>query len=186
VILLRRSFDPSAVLAAASGAAITYEEVGATITGAMPVGYHHDRHRLALGHGDTLFGQAAAGLRQWQAHRAIGATVTPTDPPTVGTTVIVTLVVGPLALVAPCRVVALIEEDDRYGFAYGSLPGHPEQGEEAFVVNRRDGGVDFEVSAFSRPAELLPKLGGPVTRAVQRRATKGYLDGLQRWVAREV
>jgi uncharacterized protein (UPF0548 family) len=34
----------------------------------------------------------------------------------------------------PCRVVYTVSEADRQDFAYGTLPGHPEQGEEAFVV----------------------------------------------------
>ena len=60
-----------------------------------------------------------------------------------------------LARAAPCRIVGVIEEEeDRWGFAYGTLPGHFEQGEEAFVVSRStDGRVHFEVTAFSRPGE---------------------------------
>ena len=36
-------------------------------------------------------------------------------------------------LQAPCRVVYVIDEPDIRGFAYGTLPGHPESGEERFV-----------------------------------------------------
>jgi uncharacterized protein (UPF0548 family) len=43
--------------------------------------------------------------------------------------------------------------------------------------------VIFEVVAFSRPSDLLARLGGPLTRLVQQHATRGYLDGLHRWVA---
>lgn len=41
---------------------------------------------------------------------------------------------GPLRLRAPCRVVYTVTESRRRGFAYGTLPGHPECGEEAFVI----------------------------------------------------
>jgi uncharacterized protein (UPF0548 family) len=34
------------------------------------------------------------------------------------------------------RVVAVADEPDRCGFAYGTLPGHAVCGEEAFVVAR--------------------------------------------------
>ena len=34
----------------------------------------------------------------------------------------------------PCRVVYVVDEPDRRGFAYGTLPGHPESGEELFLV----------------------------------------------------
>lgn len=65
------------------------------------------------------------------------------------------------------------------GFAYGTLPGHPETGEEAFVVERNgEGDVRFTITAFSRPRALLARLGGPVTKAVKARATRRYLRGL--------
>ena len=38
----------------------------------------------------------------------------------------------------PARVVYVIDEPLRKGFAYGTLPGHPETGEEAFIVEYRD------------------------------------------------
>jgi uncharacterized protein (UPF0548 family) len=86
---------------------------------------------------------------------------------------------GPLALAIPCRIVYVVAEGDRVGFAYGTLPGHPESGEEAFVLHRTDdGGVDFTVTAFSRHASLLAKVGGPVTRLGQRLMTTRYLHAL--------
>ena len=40
----------------------------------------------------------------------------------------------------------LVEEANRFGFAYGTLSVHPEQGEESFVVSRdADGSVQFAV-----------------------------------------
>jgi len=96
-------------------------------------------------------------------------------------TVLVLLRVGPIVAVAPCRIVYLVDEPDRFGFAYGTLPGHPESGEEAFVVDHLPGGdVQFTVTAFSRPTGLLPRLGGPVTRLVQSRATRAYLRAMER------
>ncbi len=44
--------------------------------------------------------------------------------------------IGPLALRSPVRVVQVIDEADRRGFADGTLPGHPESGREAFVLQR--------------------------------------------------
>lgn len=164
-------------------AGVTYAAVGATLWGPMPEGYHHEVQRVVLPDRPDCFARAADGLRRWQAHRSIGATVTPDVPPADGATVVVSLPLGPVRVLAPCRIVAVLDEPSRYGFAYGTLPGHPEEGEEAFVVERRpDGTTTFEITAFSRPADLVARLGGPITRAVQRRATHGYLEGLARWV----
>ncbi|OMH32296.1 DUF1990 family protein [Tersicoccus sp. Bi-70] len=63
------------------------------------------------------------------------------------------------------------------GFGYGTLPGHPERGEEAFLAHlQRDGDVEFEIRAFSRPATTLLALGSPVSRRVQRLITDRYVD----------
>lgn len=68
---------------------------------------------------------------------------------------------------------------DRAGFAYGTLPGHPESGEEAFVVSRAPDGVRFTITAFSRPATWLARLGGPVTLLGQEYFTRRYLRALR-------
>jgi uncharacterized protein (UPF0548 family) len=87
-------------------------------------------------------------------------------------------------VLAACRVVAVVDEPDRFGFAYGTLPLHPESGEEAFLVERGpDDAVRFRVVAVSRPAHPLARLGAPVTRLVQRRVTSRYLEGLRRAIA---
>ena len=80
-------------------------------------------------------------------------------------------------LPAPCRVVYVVDEPDIRGFAYGTLPGHPESGEERFVV-RRDpttSAVYAEVSAFSRPARWWSRAGGPLTSLAQRVIAKRYV-----------
>lgn len=80
---------------------------------------------------------------------------------------------------APVRVVYVIDEDHRKGFAYGRLPGHPESGEEAFIVELLDGGeVRFTISAFSRPTSKLAKLGGSLSAGVQSWVTNRYLQAL--------
>ena len=90
----------------------------------------------------------------------------------------VALVLGAsrFGLVLPCKVVYVVEGARRRGFAYGTLPGHPEQGEESFiVVHEHDGSVVFRITAFSKPASALSRLGGPFTRWVQDWMTERYL-----------
>jgi uncharacterized protein (UPF0548 family) len=56
------------------------------------------------------------------------------------------------------------------------LPGHPETGEEAFILNLRDDGeVTFTIRAFSRLATAVAKLVGPLGRAAQDLMTRRYL-----------
>jgi uncharacterized protein (UPF0548 family) len=164
---------------------VTYAQAGATGSSALPSGYRHDRRSTTVGVGNGAWAQARRGLVEWRAHEGAGMNVTAEDAPLVpGTVVIVTTRIGLLWVVAPCRIIYITDTADRFGFAYGTLPGHPEKGEEAFHVQRNgEGRVTFEIVAFSKPAELLARLGGPISRAIQQRATNRYLNSLRTFVA---
>ena len=75
----------------------------------------------------------------------------------------------------PARVVYVIDEPDRKGFAYGTLPGHPERGEEAFVVERRaDDSIWLVIRAFSRPSNAFFWVAYPALRLLQAIFTVRY------------
>jgi uncharacterized protein (UPF0548 family) len=72
-----------------------------------------------------------------------------------------------------CRIVYAVNEEgpiSKFGFAYGTLPGHAATGEERFLVewDRVRGGVWYDVLAFSRPRRFLARLGSAYLRRVQR------------------
>jgi uncharacterized protein (UPF0548 family) len=165
-------------------ASFTYSEVGAT-AGPVPPNYRVERSVAYLGNGPAVWARSQEALRGWQAHRGAGATVHPAGAALAqGTTVIVTMPLWPVYIVAPCRVAYSTDDPRHFGFAYGTLPGHPEQGEESFhVVKDDDGGVRFEIVSFSRPASFITQLGGPFSRSVQRRTTQRYLEGVRAYVA---
>lgn len=171
------------IAAAAESSTVTYDGIGASLTDQFPSGYRHDRHEIRLPQRPDVFAIAVLGLQQWAAHVGAGMIVAPSSPPEEGATVGVAARVGALTAVAVCRVISVVDEPHRYGFAYGTLHGHPERGEEAFVVEQSGVDAVFKIAAFSRPAELLARAGGPVTRAIQLRATRRYLDGLHTFVA---
>jgi uncharacterized protein (UPF0548 family) len=79
--------------------------------------------------------------------------------------------------------VYVTDGEDHFGFGYGTLPGHPECGEEAFHVQRTADWVSFEVRAFSRPVDPLARLGGLVSRWIQLRVNHAYLEGLREQVS---
>ncbi|HET6949654.1 MAG TPA: DUF1990 domain-containing protein [Acidimicrobiales bacterium] len=178
------------ILAEVHGADLTYPEVGATRRpGALPAGYHHARASALLGEGDAVFAAAVAGVRGWRLHRGQGFRVVPAEPPVEPGTEVVVDAPLPLGVhvIAACRVVWTVDEADRFGFGYGTLPVHPAAGEEAFVVERlASGAVQITVTAFSRPRHPLVRLGGPIARWQQRQATRGYVTALQAFVAGEI
>jgi uncharacterized protein (UPF0548 family) len=162
----------------------TYDDLGATLVGKRPEGFHHHSYETVLGSGIDTFHSAIAGLKSWEAHRIAGVRVFPEGQEIqTGATVVVTVGTPLLALAAPCRIVSVIDGQSRWGFAYGTLPGHPEQGEEAFAVSiAPDETVRFEIEAFSRPGDILVRLAGPVGRGFQQGGTRNYLTALKRFV----
>ncbi len=157
----------------------SYAAVGGT-KGALPAGYHHLDRRVVIGAGVTRFHEAVERLLGWEMHRRAGLSVRPSsDRIGDGVVAVLRLGWGPVAVDAPVRVVYVVDEARRRGFAYGTLPGHPESGEEAFVVELGDDdAVVFRIRAFSRPASVLARLGGPLGRAVQAWVTRRYLRAL--------
>lgn len=112
-----------------------------------------------------------------RAHRRAGAPFT--GSLTTGSVVVIRpLGIGVLA--SPCLV--LRAEVERTAAAvtaeviYATLPGHLECGEERFHLlwDRDAGTAAVTVSAFSRAARPLTRLGGPVARGVQRFMARRY------------
>ena len=155
---------------------LTYAEVGGT-AGPLPAGYHHVQKSAVIGRGRRRFEDAAEAGMRWGMLRGAGLKVeATTEVGAVGSEVIVHL--GPVRV--PCRVVYVVDEPGRRGFAYGTLRGHAESGEELFLV-RYDPATDevyADVTAFSRHATWWSKLGSPVTSAIQRLVTDRYLRAL--------
>jgi len=143
----------------------------------LPSGYRHVRRECRIGSGRDRFDQAAAAVMRYGMLRGAGLRVSATtEVAQVGTDVLGRL--GPFR--APCRVVYVVDEPNRRGFAYGSLPGHAVSGEEMFGVryDPADDAVYSEVVAFSRPATWWSRLGSPVLALAQRVVTGRYLDAV--------
>ncbi|UED88362.1 DUF1990 family protein [Streptomyces profundus] len=167
-----------------SASTFNYREPGVTRAGAVPpAGWHRLRSRTRLGRGPEVWRAAEEALFDWRVHRAAWVPVaagTPRAAP--GVTAVITLGVGPLRLLrAPCRVVWCVAEPDRVGFAYGTLRGHPESGEESFVLEREpDGSVWLAVTAISRPAAWYMRLAGPLGRLARGFVGRRYGRVLRR------
>ena len=173
----------AAIASAAADAPFSYAEVGET-AGHLPSGYRHDRYHVDLGSHPDAFTRACEGLRRWEAHRRAGARVAPVDAPLeVGTTVAIAVDVSFATVIAPCRIVYVSDDLQRFGYAYGTLRGHPERGEAAFHVVSSPEGTRFEIVSFSRPVHPLARIGRPLGRRVQRAVTRRYLEALRAFVA---
>ncbi|HET6576373.1 MAG TPA: DUF1990 domain-containing protein [Fimbriiglobus sp.] len=166
----------------------TYPAVGATAA-TPPPGYVVDRTRIRLGDGEGVFLAARSALGRWEQFRLGWVEACPADTPLrVGEVVAVVARVLGVWWVNACRVVYAVDEDgpvSRFGFAYGTLPGHAESGEERFLVewDRATDAVWYDILAFSRPHHLLARLGYPLTRWTQRRFGRDSAAAMLRAVA---
>ena len=167
-------------LAVDASAELTYVDVGATARGERPGGYRHDRWEIDLGPDeDGRFERCGEAVLGWAAQRGAGIRVVPEEPATPGLTFVLVLKLPIGFVLATARVVHVEQSGECIGFAYGTMPAHPEEGEEIFLVRRSNGRVTFEVAAFSRPRDRLARLGAPIARWLQLRTNRTYLDALR-------
>lgn len=165
----------------------SYDEVGAT-RGEAPRGYVVDRYRVGLGEGEETFERAKDALRSWRQFGPGWVSVHPDDAPIeVGTTVAVLARHAGFWSLNSARTLYVVEEGgdvERFGFAYGTLPGHAERGEERFLVehDRRSSAVSYDVFAFSRPNHPLAWLGLPFARVLQGRFARDSKEAMKKAV----
>ena len=151
----------------------SYSAVGATAT-TPPAGYVVDHTRIKLGEGESVFRSAKSALQRWEHFRLGWVETWPPNVPINSSEVVVILGrAGGLWWLNSCRIVYVVDESgpiSKFGFAYGTLPGHAESGEERFMIewDRGDNTVWYDILAFSRPNHFLARLAYPVTRRIQK------------------
>lgn len=152
----------------------SYPEVGAS-RAVAPGGYDVDHNRVLLGRGRETFSKAIEAVKSWKMFDMNGIRLCWTDAPIAeGTTVAILARHFGFWSLSASRIVYVVEEEgeiERYGFAYGTLPGHVERGEERFSVEYHHGEdeVWYDLYAFSKPKHPLAKAGYPVSRLLQKR-----------------
>lgn len=165
---------------------LTYSAVGATrspdLMTAPPAGFRPMVRAVRIGHGGTFFRRAADEAMRFGIQRRAGLTITRgpgladgDEPVRLGDTAVLRLGPGPFAVRIPVRIVYVVDEPRRRGFGYGTLRGHLECGEAAFVLDwRADDSVWLEIVTFSRPGYPVLWLGYPLLRLLQEVYTRRY------------
>ncbi|WP_278266173.1 DUF1990 domain-containing protein [Nocardia sp. AG03] len=109
-------------------------------------GYRRFGLTVPLGHGEALWRRVRVEVLNWEIKQRSGFRVSAADSS--GSAVAreggryrIVARIGPLRIIEPAVVVAVVDTPDRCGFAYGTLAGHPVSGEEAFIVHRDPEGV---------------------------------------------
>lgn len=165
----------------------SYSAVGATAI-VPPPGYVVDHTRIKLGVGEQVFELAKSSIRRWEHFQLGWVEASPTETPIQKGEVVAVLghVLG-LWWLNACRIVYVVDEIGlitRFGFAYGTLPGHAESGEERFLIewNRSDDSVWYDILAFSQPNYFVTRIGYPLVRLFQKKFARDSAAAMVRAV----
>lgn len=149
----------------------SYAAVGQTQTDAAVSGFDNDFNTQELGRGPAAWEAAKTAIRQCQMFPGGWADVMP-KPLAIREGEVLAMVVQVLGIwwLNSCRIVYVIDTERQFGFAYGTLPGHVERGEELFMVEKMaDGQVRYVLKAFSKPRPWMARVGYPLARVFQRK-----------------
>ena len=161
----------SAFLAREAQLPFSYPQAGCSRDGRAPVGFTVDHNRVRLGVGEGVFRAARDALRAWRMFPSQWTEILPHHAP-INEGQVVGVLVRSLGIwwTSSARIVYVIAETRRFCFAYGTLPGHVESGEERFSIEwLDDGSVWYDLRAFSRPRMWAARMAYPLTRGLQRR-----------------
>ena len=155
----------------------SYQEVGASQAEQVQ-NYDNDHSSIYLGRGEALWSLAKTILDNWQQFPKNWTKILPAQAPLeVNQNVAVLFRMWGLWFTNSARIVYVLKEENRYGFAYGTLPGHVEKGEECFWIERAaNGAIYYHIKAFSKPRFWLAKLGYPIARMYQRKFVRESLN----------
>jgi len=170
---------------------LSYSLVGATLDGqgwqnaaARQIRTHEQSVRI--GNGDAHWEFASESILKWGIKRRSGFTVEPgrgisglLSDVSVGERFWLIAHIGPLRVREPVEVVGVIDDEDRKGFAYGTLQGHPVSGEELFLVERRvDGSVWLTLRSMTSPSSGMWRFAYPAILVAQRVYRRRYAKAL--------
>ncbi len=166
----------------------SYAAVGCTKADLPVRGFDRDCNRVLLGQGTDTYAVACQALREWRQFPAAWTAIEPAAAPlTAGTTVAMLCRVFGLWWRNSCRIVFTFDEAmpvRRFGFAYGTLPGHVERGEERFSIECDvAGNVWYEILAYSRPRFWGARLLYPIVRRLQRRFVRDSRAAMKAYVS---
>ena len=136
-----------------------------------------------IGSGDVVWTAAATALMGWQVKTRSGFCVEDSssrnaEHVSLGRLWLIAKI-GPLRIHEPIEIIAIVDEHDQKGYAYGTLEGHPVNGEEAFVLERKpDDSVWLTIRSVTWRTRGLWRLATPVVRVLQPFYRWRYLRSL--------
>lgn len=157
-------------------ATLPSEEMHDAADDAPPAGYIRSQWSLRV----PDFDNSCDALLGWAGHESASVRLRPNQPQVaVGETFVMAVPVGPLTVTVACRISEIVDESDRYGFAYTTLSNHVWEGSESLIVSRDPNGEALVTATICwRPTSVAAGAVPKLTTAVQARAVNACLAGI--------
>lgn len=174
-------------LSSQSKSALLYSGAGLTRTGDnLLANFRKHLVSTELGFGEKLFNSATQHMRSWD-HFAVDWVYLFPNKPLIAPDTILAVCANHCLLwsVNACRIIYVIDESTeskrRFGYGYGTLPDHVEQGEERFLIewDFDSDRVTYEILAFSKPNHPLVAMLWPIAILIQDSFRKESLKALK-------
>lgn len=167
------------LLAEAADAELSYDDVGATLGDTIPHGFRTSGREDRLGSGHAAWSAARAALDRWTMFSMPWVRMPTPEPPHVGQNVVFASSQFGFWSLHSCRVVRVIDEPTRYGFAYGTLATHAIRGEELFLLQRDGDDVTFRIRKFAQPNHPIVRLAQPLSVWMQGRFDRDAIAAMR-------
>ncbi len=160
----------------------TQKDAGLTYNKYNLKGYDKDTNQIFLGTGEDVWTAAKQAMADWAMFPEGWARIYYQKPIfTEGDIVVMCAQVFGLWWLNTARILYVLDDENHFGFAYGTLPNHVESGEELFQVMRdAQGDVYYVLSAFSRPRFWAVRLTYPLSRFFQKKFIRDSLQKVKR------
>ena len=147
----------------------------------IPKGYVEDYNFINIGKGDQTWEKAKTTIQQWKHFPPSFTKIYPnTTKIEAGNIVVVMINILGLWCRNPAKIVYTFNKPNRFGFAYGTLQEHAEQGEEAFWISRNSNNqITYHLRAISKPKFWAAKLAYPLARKYQRKFALESMQNLK-------
>lgn len=143
-------------------------------------GWNYDRMKEKVGKGQADFDRVRTCIQKFGVFPPEWTHLYHIHPPQEGQNVAMHAQFLGVFWVNLCRVLYVIDTENQYGFAYGTLPQHVEKGEELFLVEIDENeDVWYTIIAVSRPQHWLAFVGYPLIRWLQSKFRKDSLHAVQ-------
>lgn len=150
-------------------------EPGSPVWDQSPPKFRRHQSTSVIGRGDELWQSATEALLRWEVKTRSGFDVPGAHPVVAGEQLEILVHLGPFRIREPIEVVEVVHTADRVGFAYRTRPGHPVDGEEAFVLSRVGDVVTITLRSLTRRSTTRAwALVFPVLRLAQLGVRRRY------------